>query len=71
MGSIEIVKQLSPYNPIFSLHQNILKVKNGVALLRYIYENHRYVYETDVCAEGQHDVSKTMEMLKLKFANSE
>jgi TatD DNase family protein len=64
MESIEIVKQLSQFNPVFSLHKNILKVKNGVKLLRYICENHHYVYETDVCSDGLHDVKKTIEMLK-------
>ena len=63
MESIEIVKQLAPFDPVFSLHKNILNVKNGKNLVKFILENHRYVFETDVCVEGKHDVSETVNMI--------
>jgi len=67
-GSVDIVKAFSKYDVIFSLHKDILKVKNVIGILNEIFDNHRFVFETDMDKEEGHDVSKTMQEIE-SFSN--
>ena len=59
-GSVDIVKAYGKYDIVFSLHKDILKVKNAIGILNEMFDNHRVVFETDMDKEGVHDVSKTI-----------
>jgi len=64
-GSIDITKEYSKLNVIFSLHHNIVKIKNSRNVLSEIFNNHNYVFETDEDASNTHDVSKTIEEISI------
>jgi len=46
-GSIEILHLFLQLNTIFSIHKNILKVKNRKNILKAIFQTHRFLFETD------------------------
>ena len=63
-GSIEIVREFSKYNVTFSLHKNIIKIKNAQQVINEIIQNHKYCFETDVCENNLHDVRVTERMIR-------
>ena len=67
-GSVDVVKAYSKYDVIFSLHKDIIKIKNSQNILKEIFNNHKYVFETDVCKEGKHDVTETIDVIKRRLA---
>ena len=59
-GSVDIVKAYGKYDVVFSLHKDVLRVKNALGILNEIFTHHKYVFETDMDKDGVHDVAKTI-----------